>query len=75
MPRYYFDVSTNGQVLPDDEGLDLPSPAVARSEPMTAAAEMAKEDGASPKDIVIAVRDDGPEPVGTVRLSLTWDGR
>jgi hypothetical protein len=75
MPRFYFDVTTNGVALTDQDGLDLPSLALARKEAMTAAAEMAKEDDACPKDIVIRVRDgSGPVPVATVRLSLACDG-
>jgi hypothetical protein len=73
MPRFYFDVTSDGRAAPDPDGLELPSLAVARKEAMTAAAEMAKEEGACPKDIVIQVRD-GTVPVALVRLSLTCDG-
>lgn len=72
MPRFYFDVTADGRTLVDDEGLDLPSLDAARKEARTAAAEMAKEGEACPKDIGIQVRDgSGPVPVAEVRLSLT----
>jgi hypothetical protein len=74
MPRFYFDMVLNGRELSDDEGLELTSPAVAREEAMTAIAEMAKDEKACPKSIVIVIRDESPQPVGTVRLLLTYDG-
>jgi hypothetical protein len=42
---------------------------------MMMAAEMAKEGGAAPKDIAIAIRDETREAVGTVRLTLAYEGR
>jgi hypothetical protein len=70
VPQFYFDVTARGVTLADDEGLDLPSLRAARTEAMTSAAEMAREDEACPKDIVILVRDGERQPLVTVRLSL-----
>jgi hypothetical protein len=42
MPRFYFDVTTDAQFVPDELGLDLPSLAGARKEARVTAAEMAK---------------------------------
>ena len=70
VPQFYFDITARGVTLADDEGLDLSSRRAARSEAMTSAAEMAREDEACPKDIVILVRDQERQPVLTVRLSL-----
>ena len=39
------------------------------------AAEMAKEGGAAPKDIAIAIRDERRETLGTVQLTLAYAGR
>jgi hypothetical protein len=74
MPRFYFDSTVNGAAVPDSEGVFLPSVEAARQEALTAAAEMAKEDDACPKEIVIVVRDRAAsEPITTVRLSLACD--
>ena len=59
----------------EDEAVDLPSLEAARAEAMMMAAEMAKEGGAAPKDIAIAIRDERRQAVGTVRLTLAYDGR
>jgi hypothetical protein len=70
MPRSYFDVTTDGQFVPDELGLDLPSLAGARKEARVTAAEMAKEGNGGPHEITIEIRD-ANELVATVRLSLT----
>jgi hypothetical protein len=72
MPRFYFDIATDGVVEIDRDGLELPSLPAARQEARSAAAEMAKDGEACPKDIEIRVRGgSGPVPIATVRLSLT----
>jgi hypothetical protein len=72
--RFYFDVTVDGQTLADDEGLDLSSLDAARKEALTAAAEMAKEGDARPKEIAVEIREPGGAvPVATVRLSLVSD--
>jgi hypothetical protein len=73
MPRFYFDVTTDGVVEIDRDGLDLPSLSYARKEARAAAAEMAKEGEACPKNVEIVVRDGGRERVAAVRLSLACD--
>ena len=69
MPRFYFDVTTDGQFVPDELGLDLDSLTVARKEARVAAAEMAKEGNGGPHEIIIGIRE-GNGVVATVRLSL-----
>ncbi|MDF2974184.1 MAG: hypothetical protein K0R61_4634 [Microvirga sp.] len=74
MPRFYFDVMSNGVATTDEEGVDLRSTELARNEAMRTAAEMAKEEGSCAKDVVIHIRDgSGPLPIATVRLSLTCE--
>jgi hypothetical protein len=73
MPRFYFDVTTDGVVEIDQDGLDLPSLPSARKEARTAAAEIAKEGEACPKNVEIIVRDGGRERVAAVQLSLVCD--
>jgi hypothetical protein len=73
MPRFYFDVCTNGVTVRDDEGLDLLSAKTARFEAARAAAEMLRDrtrNEAEPADISLMVRDDSPEPVCTVVVAL-----
>jgi hypothetical protein len=73
MPRFHFDVCTNGVTVEDEEGLDLLNPATARLEAARAAAEMMRDrcaDIAEPADVSITVRDGSPEPVCTVQVAL-----
>ena len=74
MPRFYFDSTVNGAVVPDTEGVFLPSVATAHREAMKAAIDMAKDDGPRPQEIMIVVRDGRVSaPIATVRLSLTCE--
>jgi len=75
MPQFYFEVTSGAGTALEDEAVDLPSLKAARAEAMMMWAEMAKEGGAAPKDIAIAIRDERREAVGTVRLTLAYDGR
>jgi hypothetical protein len=70
VPHFYFDVTTDGQFVPDELGSDLPTLAAARKEARVTAAEMAKEGNGGSHEITIAIRD-ANELVATVRLSLT----
>jgi hypothetical protein len=73
MPRFHFDVSENGIVTPDEEGLDLLSAEAARLEAARAAAEMMRDRTqrkAEPADISLIVRDGSNEPVCSVTVSL-----
>jgi hypothetical protein len=75
MPQFYFEVTTGAGIASEGYAVDLPSLETARAEAMMMAAEMAKEGGAAPKDIAIAIRDERRETVGTVRLTLAYAGR
>jgi hypothetical protein len=75
MPQFYFEVTTGAGIASEGYAVDLPSLEAARAEAMMMAAEMAKEGGAAPKDIAIAIRDERREAVGTVRLTLAYAGR
>jgi hypothetical protein len=75
MPQFYFEVTTGAGIASEGYAVDLPSLETARAEAMMMAAEMAKEGGAAPKDIAIAIRDETRETVGTVRLTLAYDER
>ena len=75
MPRFYFDVAGGADILLEDDAVELPSLEAARAEAMMMAAEMAKEGGAAPKDIAIAIRDERRETLGTVQLTLAYRGR
>ena len=74
MPQFYFEVTTGAGIASEDDAVDLPS-LEARAEAMMMAAEMAKEGGAAPKDIAIAIRDETRETVARVRLTLAYDDR
>jgi hypothetical protein len=75
MPQFHFDVSENGVITPDEDGMDLLNAKLARLEAARAAAEMLRHrtlQNAEPADVFIIVRDGNPEPlcVVTVRLKL-----
>jgi hypothetical protein len=73
MPRFHFDVSENGIVTTDEEGLDFVSAEAARLEAARAAAEMMRDRTqrkAEPADISLIVRDGSNEPVCSVTVSL-----
>ena len=72
MPRFHFDVCTDGVTAQDHEGVDLPSAEAAQFEAARAAVQMLRERAerkAERADISIAVRD-GTEPVCTVEVAL-----
>jgi hypothetical protein len=73
MPRFRFDVSTNGVTVEDKDGLDLLSAGAARLEATRAASEMMRDfcaRNSEPADVSIVVRDGSPEPVCTVQVAL-----
>jgi hypothetical protein len=72
VPRFYFDVTVDDEAGADPDGFDFASLEEACEEARTAAAGMANDDKASPKEITILVRG-GSGPVATVRLSLTCE--
>lgn len=73
MPRYFFDVSDNGNVIADDEGLDFPGDATMRDEAIKTLPRMAAEelpDG--PEHIFgVRVRDEAGLTVFEARLELS----
>jgi len=71
VPHFYFDATVNGEALPDPEGIELDTRAVARTEGLRAVAEMVKDQhlNGNARDIMIAIRE-GNDPVATIRLSL-----
>jgi hypothetical protein len=72
MPRYFLDLTTNGEAHPDYEGTELASPQQALLEALEIIGDIAKDewsDGAS-KHFTVAVRDDGTLPPFTISLSL-----
>ena len=60
MARYYFDISKDGDLVPDEEGTELPTLASAREERAHALAEIAKGalPGTSNRELVITVKLD-----------------
>jgi hypothetical protein len=69
VPHFYFDATVNGEALPDPEGIELDTRAVARTEGLRAVAEMVKDQhlNGNARDIAIP---EGSDPVATIRLSL-----
>ena len=69
MPRYHFDLCTDGVTVPDPEGVVLPTVAAARAEASRAAAEMLKdsiEHDPIPADLRLVVRTGAGVPLFTV---------
>jgi hypothetical protein len=70
MPRFYFDVRDNGNVLRDHEGLEFAGMEEARSEAARAAGEMLKDvlpDGRE-RTITVEVRGESRGPLFGVRV-------
>jgi hypothetical protein len=66
MKRYYFDIREGDQLIPDEEGIELPSPQAAQEEAVRSLGDLARDapgtdrDGA-PRRLAIEVRDEsGP---------------
>lgn len=70
MPRYFFDVVDNGQVLRDDEGMLLPGIAALHEEVMAAAREVVANEirsgGDHFRDRKFRVRDEAGNTVLTL---------
>ena len=63
VPHFYFDLDDNGRLAPDPDGLPLASLEEARTQAITALAEMARDHKpiADERALSITVRDgDGP---------------
>jgi hypothetical protein len=75
VPRFYFDATIDGVTEPDREGMEFHDARTARREAVRAAAEMAKDFArdSDEQDIMIQVRDEAGERVGTARLTRGID--
>jgi hypothetical protein len=72
MPRYYFDLSYDDEPWSEDpEGVELASKEQARIEAVELAAAVTKEQARSHRKIEVRARDDGPEPIVIVTLSVS----
>jgi hypothetical protein len=71
MPRFYFDVRHDGQIVADVEGEVLPDPDAAEREAALAAIHIAKDllSGAR-GNLTIEVRDEHGQPVVQAKVSL-----
>jgi hypothetical protein len=69
MTRYYFDLTKDGDLVPDEEGTELPTIECAREECAHALAEIAKGalPGTSNRELVITVKLEA-KPVLKARL-------
>jgi hypothetical protein len=76
MPRFYFDVVENGEVLHDETGLVLADLEAAKVEARKALGDMMREeirDGATKRDpgeVAVLIRDHN---LGPVVLTITYD--
>ena len=71
MPRFYFDVRQNSQIIADTEGEELPDTAAAEREAALAAAHLAKELLSGPHgSVVVEVRDAQGQPIVRAKVSL-----
>jgi hypothetical protein len=72
VPRYYFDRFDGDQLIPDKDGLELPSVEVARVAALQSSAEMIRDMPASgSRQIVAEVSDDEGRPL--FRATLWFD--
>ena len=75
MPRFYFDVCVNGQVVPDPEGLPLAQLSEAKFEAVVALAEMMVEairDGTH-RSMDVAIRGDDRRLLARVSMLIRED--
>ena len=69
MPRFYFDISDGPEIGRDEEGLEFPNLAKARSAALATLGEIARDElpDGDRRDFKISIRDEG----GQVRLMAT----
>jgi len=63
MPQYFFDILTDGELIPDEEGISLPSLNAARREASRSLADLLRDiiRTEHPPSLTISVRDsEGP---------------
>src|SRR5215472_1546040 len=78
MPRYFFHLSFGQRILPDDEGVELPSRSAARNEALAVIQDLSKSEvGGNPRrwaSWFLQVADDGGQflrlPIGRPALKL-----
>jgi hypothetical protein len=73
VPRFYFDVRDDGNIIPDDDGSEFESLEAAVHAAACATAEIGTDRLAKgdTRDVVIEVRDDQGQRVCTVTASMT----
>lgn len=72
MARFYFDVRDGSTFIPDDEGIEFPGIAEARTDASRCVSEMIKDampDGTH-RDIAIEVRDEDKRPLFKVQITF-----
>jgi hypothetical protein len=77
MPLYYFHVRTDGGLVEDEEGIDLPHMQAVMSEALTSAAEFMAE-AEWPGALTLEVEDASGDTVLTLPIqavSFGWSGR
>jgi hypothetical protein len=77
MPLYYFHVRTDGGLVEDEEGIDLPHMQAVMSEALTSAAEFMAE-AEWPGVLTLEVEDASGDTVLTLPIqavSFGWSGR
>ena len=72
MPHYYFDVTDDEGSFVDETGIDFATLEAAKAEASCALAEMARDRLPGPDRLlfIVAVRDEGKEPLFEVRLTI-----
>jgi hypothetical protein len=69
MPQYFFDIVADGELVPDEEGMNLPGLDAARREASHSLGDLAR-DTARPDRLAISVRtSDGP----VFETAFRWD--
>jgi hypothetical protein len=71
MPRFYFDVRQNGNLIADTEGEDHPDIAAAKREAGVAAIHITKERLSGVRDtLIVEARDESGRPVARAKVSF-----
>jgi hypothetical protein len=70
MARYYFNLREDNEVIPDDEGVELPTIARAREEAIRGLADSARDaiGDAGRRELVVEVLNDERQPLFTAKL-------
>jgi hypothetical protein len=76
MGRFYFHLAIGNQLIPDEEGEDLPNASEARREAVRSAREILAEairHGQPPQDALV-IADDAGRTLDTIRLASVLPG-